>query len=51
MTLNDGRSFRLRGSNDVDDDNKGIIVLKDLEDEDSEVYLEWDEFDKIDFNH
>ena len=46
VTLWDGRSFRLSGSNDVDDDNKGIFVMTDDGDE---VEVEWDEFDKVVF--
>lgn len=51
VILWDGREFRLRDSNDVDDDNKGIIVrpTKDYGDEDDMVFLDWDEFEKIEF--
>ncbi|HWR83144.1 MAG TPA: hypothetical protein VN285_07565 [Candidatus Deferrimicrobium sp.] len=46
VTLLDGRSFRLSGSNDVDDDNKGIFIkLTDGE----EVEVAWDEFDHVEF--
>ena len=46
VTVSDGRSFRLRGSNDVDEDNKGIYVtLNDGE----EVEIDWEEFDRIEF--
>ena len=46
VTLRDGRTFRLRGSNDVDEDNKGIfITLSDGE----EIEVEWDEFSKVIF--
>jgi len=44
VTVWDGRSFRLRGSNDVDEDNKGIIIT--LADGD-EVVVEWDEFERL----
>ncbi|MDH4156845.1 MAG: hypothetical protein OEW00_06175 [candidate division Zixibacteria bacterium] len=46
VTLWDGRSFRLSGSNDVDDDNKGIFVTTNDGDE---VEVDWDEFDKVVF--
>ena len=44
VTVKDGRSFRLRGSNDVDEDNKGICVT--LSNGDVEV-VEWPEFDRV----
>lgn len=37
VTLRDGRSFELSDSNDVDDDNKGIIITGD----DEEMRLVW----------
>ena len=46
VTLRDDRSFRLCGSNDVDEDNKGIFVT--LPDGD-EVEIEWEDFDRVDF--
>jgi hypothetical protein len=46
VTLWDGRSFRLKGTNDVNDDNKGIFVV---EDGGEEVIIDWDEFDRIEF--
>lgn len=47
VTLWDGRSFRLKGTNDVDDDNKGIYVeLQDGE----EIAIDWDEFDRVEFS-
>ena len=46
VTLKSGRELDLRGTNDVDDDNKGIIVtVKDL----GRVDIDWDEFDKVIF--
>lgn len=46
VTLNSGRDFDLRGTNDVDDDNKGIIVtVKGL----GRVDMEWNDFDKVTF--
>jgi hypothetical protein len=50
VTLFDGRSFRLRGSNDIDDDNKGIIVYDNPEDEDSEIYIDWEDLDRVEFS-
>lgn len=46
VTLRDGRVIRLRGSNDVNEDNKGIII--DTE-SDGEVYVDWEEFSRIQF--
>ncbi|SNT25573.1 hypothetical protein SAMN05421640_2982 [Ekhidna lutea] len=46
VTLKSGRKLDLRGTNDVDDDNKGIIVtVKGL----GRVDIDWDEFDKVTF--
>ena len=44
VELRDGRRLRLRGSNDVDDDNRGIMI------EDprfGRVTVEWDAFDRL----
>jgi len=46
VTVLDGRSFRLRGSNDVDEGNKGIFVT--LSDGD-EVEIDWEDFDHVEF--
>lgn len=46
ITVLDGRTFRLRGSNDVDEDNKGIFIL--LANGDVEE-VDWDEFEKVEF--
>jgi len=48
VTLVDGRKFRLSGSNDVDEDNKGIYIMTDDGDE---VEVEWDEFTKVEFDN
>lgn len=46
VTLKSGRDFDLRGTNDVDDDNKGIIItVKGL----GRVDMEWEDFDKVVF--
>ncbi len=46
VTLWDGRQFRLYGSNDVDDDNRGVVVYLDDGDD---VLIEWEDFDKVSF--
>jgi len=46
VVLKDGRSFRLRGTNDVNEENRGIMV------EDSRfgrVVVGWREFDRLEF--
>ncbi len=45
VTLKDGRTFMLRGSNDVDNDNKGIII----HDKDGETFVDWEDFDTVEF--
>ncbi len=46
VTLKSGRELDLRGTNDVDDDNKGIIVtVKGL----GRVDIDWDEFEEVTF--
>lgn len=46
VVLDDGRKLRLRGSNDVDDDNRGIMV----EDERyGKVTVAWDSFERLEF--
>lgn len=46
VTLNSGRTFELRGTNDVDDDNRGIIVNMPGQ---GRVDIQWDEFEEIHF--
>ena len=46
VVLKDGRSFILSGSNDVDDDNRGIFIEND---EVGRVLVPWDEFRKVTF--
>jgi hypothetical protein len=46
VILKDGSEFRLDGSNDVDDDNKGIFVILDSGEE---IEIEWDDFDYVEF--
>lgn len=46
VTLWDDTSLRLKGTNDVDEDNKGIFVQLDNGDE---IEIEWSEFERIEF--
>jgi len=48
VTVSDGRTFRLRGSNDVDEDNKGIIITQTDGDE---VYVDWEDFARAEFDN
>jgi hypothetical protein len=47
VTLKDGRTFKLRDSNDIDDGNKGIII-KTAKDE---VEVDWEDFNKVEFSN
>ncbi len=47
VTLLDGRKFRLRGSNDVDDDNKGIIITTSGNNEEE---LDWVDVASVNFD-
>ncbi len=49
VTLQDGRQFRLRDSNDVNDENKGIYVLDRPDQRDNIIMIEWDAFERIEF--
>ena len=44
VTLKDGRTYELRGSNDVDDGNRGILVRLENGDE---VVVEWDDLEEV----
>ena len=47
VELDDGRRLRLRGTNDVNDDNRGIMV----EDERfGKITVAWDSFDRLEFS-
>ena len=46
MELKNGEVYELRGSNDVNDENKGIFIINDGD----EVRLEWDEFESVTFD-
>jgi hypothetical protein len=48
VVLLDGRSFELEGSNDVDRDNKGIVIEVDGGDP---VLIRWDRFASVTFDH
>ena len=48
VTLLDGRRFVLRGSNDVNDENKGIFIRVD---DGETVMLDWDEFERVEFRN
>ncbi len=48
VTLWDGRDYRLRESNDINDDNKGIYIYPNGMDDD-EVLIEWEDFDRVEF--
>ncbi len=48
ITVLDGRSFRLKGSNDVNQDNKGIFVMLD---DGEEIKIDWEDFEKVEFRH
>ena len=44
VTLRDGRTYELRGSSDVNDSNRGILVRLDNGDE---VEVEWDDLEEV----
>ncbi len=46
VTVWDDRSFTLKGSNDVDEDNKGIFILLD---DGEEVEVDWEDFERVEF--
>lgn len=46
IVLNSGREMFLRGTNDVNHQNKGIIVTTEF----GRVDIEWEEFDKVTFS-
>lgn len=47
VTIRDGRTFKLRDSNDVDEDNKGIIILDGNGDE---TIVDWEDFDRLELD-
>ncbi len=46
VTLKDGRSFKLRSSNDIDNDNKGIFIFN----KDDEIMVDWSDFERVEFS-
>ena len=48
VTLLDGRQFVLRGSNDVNNENKGIFIRLD---DGETIMLDWDEFERVEFRN
>jgi hypothetical protein len=48
VTILDGRVFRLGGSNDVDDDNKGIIITQA---DGKDIYVDWEDFSRVVFDN
>jgi hypothetical protein len=47
VTVSDGRTFRLRGSNDVDESNRGIFVIQP---NGKTERVDWEDFAKVDFD-
>jgi len=47
VTLWDGRQFKLRDSNDVNDENNGIFVAAGSDKDD--VVIDWEDFDRVEF--
>ncbi len=48
ITLWDGHEFKVKGSNDVDDENKGIFVILDSGEE---IEVDWADFDFVEFKN
>lgn len=46
VTTRDGRTFRLSGTNDVNDGNRGIFVESE---KGRDVEIDWDELDRVEF--
>jgi hypothetical protein len=46
VTLWDGRSFKLRGTNDVDDNNHGVFVTTS---DGKNIEIDWDDVDRVEF--
>lgn len=46
ITLWDGHEFKVKGSNDVDEENKGIFVILSSG---KEIEIDWDDLDYVDF--
>ncbi len=48
VTVSDGRTFDLSRSNDVDEDNKGIIIEKSTG---GKILVLWEDFERVVFDH
>jgi len=48
VTLKDGRQFKLRESNDVNEENNGVFIATGS-DPDDEKILDWDDFERVEF--
>ena len=46
--IKNGKELMMRGSNDVNSQNSGIVILEKTDDPDG-ILLEWDEFEKVTF--
>ena len=46
VTVQDGRTFELENSNDIDENNKGIFVTLN---DDEVILVEWYDFDRVEF--
>ena len=46
VTLKSGRTYRMGGSNDVDNGNRGVVVVMPGK---GRVVVDWDDFDKVTF--
>ncbi len=46
VTLKSGRTYRMGGSNDVDNSNRGVVVVMPGK---GRVVIDWDDFDKVTF--
>jgi len=46
VVLKNGKNYRLGGSNDVDDDNRGIVIVTA---DNGRITLDWDDFEKVTF--
>lgn len=46
VTLKNGLEIRMRGSNDVDEDNKGIFITTS---DGEEIEVDWEDFERVEF--
>ncbi|MEL6941825.1 MAG: hypothetical protein AAFO82_04090 [Bacteroidota bacterium] len=47
VVLKNGKHYRLGGSNDVDDDNRGVVIVTA---DNGRITLDWDDFEKVTFS-